>query len=97
LDSVHPNGRWGQLAGIAEGFSNPDELARMIEEAQSELDPPRREELYSELQQAVYEEAPSIFPAQEAAVLIYRDWLEGVVANPMWPRPALRYSLYDKP
>jgi peptide/nickel transport system substrate-binding protein len=96
LDSVHPNGRWGQLAGIAEGFSNPGELARMIEEAQQELEPGARAELYSELQAAVYEEAPSIFPAQEAAVLAYREWLDEVVANPMWPRPALRYSLYGK-
>jgi ABC-type transport system substrate-binding protein len=68
----------------------------MIEEAQRELDPGLREQLYAELQRATYEEAPSIFPAQEAAVLAYREWLDGVVANPMWPRPALRYSLYDK-
>jgi peptide/nickel transport system substrate-binding protein len=96
MDSVHSQGRWGQLAGIAQGFSNPDELDRMIEEANQELDPAVREELYAELQAAVYEEAPSILPAQEAAVLIHRDWLTGVVANPMWPRPALNYALYGK-
>jgi peptide/nickel transport system substrate-binding protein len=96
MDSVHPNGRWGELAGLPLGFSNPDELARMIEEANQELDPAAREELYAELQQVVYEEAPSIFPAQEAAVLAYREWLNGVVVNPMWPRPALRWSLYGK-
>jgi ABC-type transport system substrate-binding protein len=64
--------------------------------AQRELDPDARAELYAELQQVVYEEAPSLFPAQEAAVLAYREWLNGVVVNPMWPRPALRYSLYGK-
>ena len=96
MDSVHSQGRWGQLAGIAEGFSNPDELDRMIIEAQQELDPAARAELYSGLQAAVYEEAPSIFPAQEAAVLAHREWLTDVVANPMWPRPALNYALYGK-
>jgi peptide/nickel transport system substrate-binding protein len=96
IDSVHPDGRWGELAGLAQGYSNPGELATMIEKAQRELDPGRREQLYAELQRATYEEAPSIFPAQESAVLAYREWLNGVVANPMWPRPALRYSLYDK-
>jgi peptide/nickel transport system substrate-binding protein len=96
MDSVHSEGRWGQLAGIAEGFSNPDELDRMIEKAQQELEPTAREELYSGLQASVYEEAPSIFPAQEAAVLAHRDWLTDVVANPMWPRPALNYALYGK-
>jgi peptide/nickel transport system substrate-binding protein len=96
MDSVHPDGRWGTLAGLGNGYSNPERIAQMIEVAQRELDPDARAELYAELQQVVYEEAPSLFPAQEAAVLAYREWLNGVVVNPMWPRPALRYSLYGK-
>ena len=44
----------------------------------------------------MYDEAPSILPAQENIVLAYRDWLTDVMANPMWPRPGLRYSLYGK-
>ena len=68
----------------------------MITEAQRELDPDARAELYSELQQVLFDEAMWIFTAQESAVLAYRDWLTGVTVNPMWPRPALRYSLYGK-
>jgi peptide/nickel transport system substrate-binding protein len=96
MDSAHPEGRWGTLAGLGEGYENPDEIARMIEEANRELDPDARADLYVELQQVMFDEAPSLLPAQESLVLAYRDWLTGVVANPMWPRPGLRYSLYGK-
>ena len=96
MDSAHPDGRWGQLAGLGEGYENPDEIASMIEAANRELDLDARAELYSELQKVMYDEAPSILPAQENIVLAYRDWLSGVIANPMWPRPGLRYSLYSK-
>jgi ABC-type transport system substrate-binding protein len=68
----------------------------MIEEANQELNVDARAQLYSELQQVMFEEAPSILPAQENVILAYRDWLQGVIANPMWPRPGLRYSLYSK-
>ncbi|MGH3385970.1 MAG: ABC transporter substrate-binding protein [Nocardioidaceae bacterium] len=96
MDSAHPDGRWGTLAGLGEGYENPDEIAAMIEAANSELDLDARAELYSELQQVMYDEAPSILPAQENIVLAYREWLTDVSANPMWPRPGLRYSLYGK-
>jgi peptide/nickel transport system substrate-binding protein len=96
MDSAHPDGRWGTLAGLGEAYENPDEIASMIEEANRELDLDARAELYAELQQVMYDEAPSILPAQENIVLAYRDWLSGVVANPMWPRPGLRPALYSK-
>ncbi|HET9422883.1 MAG TPA: ABC transporter substrate-binding protein [Nocardioides sp.] len=96
MDSAHPDGRWGTLAGLAEGYENPDEIASMIEAANRELDLDARAALYAELQQVMYDEAPSILPAQENIVLAYRDWLTDVIANPMWPRPGLRYSLYGK-
>jgi peptide/nickel transport system substrate-binding protein len=96
MDSAHPEGRWGTLAGLGAGYENPDEIASMIEAANRELDLDARAALYAELQERMYDEAPSILPAQENIVLAYRDWLSGVTANPMWPRPGLRYSLYSK-
>ncbi|HWM75697.1 MAG TPA: ABC transporter substrate-binding protein [Nocardioides sp.] len=96
MDSAHPDGRWGVLAGLGAGYENPDEIATMIEAANQELDLDARAELYAELQQVMYDEAPSLLPAQENLILAYRDWLTDVVANPMWPRPGLRYSLYGK-
>jgi peptide/nickel transport system substrate-binding protein len=96
MDSAHPEGRWGELANLGAGYENPDEIAQMIEEANRELDSDARAELYAELQQRMFEEAPSILPAQENVVLAYRDWLTDVVANPMWPRPGLNWSLYGK-
>ena len=96
LDSAHTEGRWGTIAGFENGYEDPDAIDEMITEAQRELDPDARAELYSELQQVLFDEAMWIFTAQESAVLAYRDWLTGVTVNPMWPRPALRYSLYGK-
>ena len=96
MDSAHPEGRWGTLAGLGAGYENPDEIASMIEAANQELDLDARAALYSELQQVMYDEAPSLLPAQENLILAYRDWLTDVVANPMWPRPGLRYALYGK-
>ena len=96
MDSAHPDGRWGELAGLGQGYENPEEIASLIDAAKRELDPEARAEIYAELQAIMYDEAPSILPAQENAVLAYRDWLNDVVANPMWPRPSLRFNLYDK-
>lgn len=96
VDSADPSGRWGTIAGFENGYSDADAIAEMITAAQRELDPDARAALYSELQQVLFDEAMWIFTAQESAVLAYRDWLDGVTVNPMWPRPALRYSLYGK-
>ncbi len=96
MDSAHPEGRWGELAGLAQGYENPDEIAEMIAAANRELDLDARAQLYAELQQRMFEEAPSLLPAQENVILAYRDWLTDVTANPMWPRPGLRWALYGK-
>jgi peptide/nickel transport system substrate-binding protein len=96
MNSVHPEGRWGARAGFAKGYSDPDRIARMVEDANRELNPDERAKQYAELQRVLYEEAMWLLPAQEALVLANRDWLEGVVANAMWPRPGLKYSLYGK-
>jgi peptide/nickel transport system substrate-binding protein len=96
MDSAHPEGRWAGLAGLAEGYENPDEIAQMIDDANSEVDLAAREELYKELQARIFEEAPSIIPANENIILAYRDWLSDVFGNPMWPRPGLRWSLIQK-
>lgn len=96
MDSAHPDGRWAGLVGLAKGYENPDEIAQMIDEANSETDSEARAELYSELQARIMDEAPSIIPANENIILAYRDWLSDVFGNPMWPRPGLRWSLIEK-
>ena len=96
MDSAHPEGRWAGLVGLAKGYENPDEIAEMIDAANAETDSEARAELYAELQQRIFEEAPSIIPANENIILAYRDWLSDVFGNPMWPRPGLRWSLIEK-
>ena len=48
MDSAHPEGRWGTLAGLGEGYENPDEIATMIEAANRELDLDARAGLYAD-------------------------------------------------
>jgi ABC-type transport system substrate-binding protein len=68
----------------------------MIAEAQRTLDDDERLAIYSELQEVLYEEAMWVMPAQEAQPAAYGEWVKNYVINPMWPRPAQRWALYDK-
>lgn len=95
-NAAHPEGTWGSLAGFSNGYTDPERVASMIAEARRTVDVDRRLEMYSELQQLLYEEAMWVMPAQEGAPIAYGQWMKGVVINPMWPRPTTRWALYDK-
>ena len=93
---VHPDGPWGQVHGFANGYKDPQKVADLIDQAAVELDEPTREALYSELQQLLYDDPMWIIAAQEGVVMAYRDWLKGFVMQPLWPRPSLKFALFDK-
>ena len=95
-NAADPDGPWGTLAGFSNGYTDPERVSDMIAEARRTLDVDRRLEIYSELQQVLYEEAMWVMPAQEGAPIAYGEWMKGVVINPMWPRPTTRWALYDK-
>lgn len=93
---VHPDGEWGRVHGMRNGYRDPDRIASLIDQAAVELDTERRAEIYAELQRLLYEDPMWIIAAQEGVVMAYRDHLKGFVMQPLWPRPSLRFALFDK-
>lgn len=92
----HPDGEWGQIHGFRNGYQDPDRIAELIDAAEVELDRDARAELYSELQNLLYEDPMWLIAAQEGVVAAYRSWLTGWTSNPLWPRPSLKFALIDK-
>ena len=93
---IHPDGEWGQVHGMREAYQNPDEIARLIDAAAVELDVEAREALYAELAPLLFEDPMWIIAGNEVALNAHRDWIEGFVMNPLWPRPSVKFAYYDK-
>ncbi len=93
---THPDGEWGEIHDFRAGYVNPDQIAALIDSAKVELDPDARAEIYSELQQVLYDDPMWVIAAQEGVVAARRDWVQGFVSNPLWPRPSLKFALMDK-
>lgn len=95
-DYVHPDGPWGQVHGFANGYEDPEQVASMIDEAATTTDPDTREQIYGDLAQILYEDPMWVLAGNETALNAHRDWLQGFVMNPLWPRPSLKFALFDK-
>jgi len=97
LDSYqHPDGEWGEVHGFANGYEDPDLVGSLIDEASVELDPARRAEIYGELQTILFDDPMWLIVAQEGVLMAYRDWTDGFVMQPLWPRPSLKFQFFDK-
>lgn len=92
----HPDGEWGEVHGFANGYKDAAKVAELIDAAAVELDPEKRAALYSELQAMLYEDPMWLIGAQEGVVMAHRDWLKGFAMQPLWPRPSLKFALFDK-
>ena len=92
----HPDGEWGKVHGFAKGYRDPGRIARLIDRASVELDPAKRSALYAELQRLLYDDPMWLITAQEGIVMAHRSWVQGFVMQPLWPRPSLKFSLFDK-
>jgi len=95
-DYVHPDGPWGQVHGFANGYQDSDQVASMIDEAAVETDPDARAQIYGELAEILYEDPMWVIAGNETALNAHRDWIQGFVMNPLWPRPSLKFALWDK-
>ncbi len=93
---VHPDGEWGTVHGMRNGYQNADQIASLIDEASVELDTTKRAELYAQLQRLAFDDPMWLIGAQEGVVMAYRDHIQGFVMQPLWPRPGLRFALFDK-
>lgn len=96
FNQAAPDGTWGVVSGFDKGYADPQQVADLITKAGHTLDVDQRNQIYSQLQQLLYEQAPWILTAQEGAPIAYGSWMQNVVNNPMWPRPTTRWALYDK-
>jgi peptide/nickel transport system substrate-binding protein len=93
---IHPDGNWGQVHGMANGYEDPELIASMIDEASVITDPDEREAIYQELSAMLFEDPMWIIAGNEVAVMAHRDWVQGFVMNPLWARPSLKFALFDK-
>lgn len=93
---MDPEGNWGQVHGMANGYQNPEQITNMVEEASVITDPAEREAIYQELSGIFFEDPMWIIAGNEVAVMAHRDWVEGFVMNPLWPRPSLKFALFNK-
>ncbi|MGI9647244.1 MAG: ABC transporter substrate-binding protein, partial [Acidimicrobiia bacterium] len=97
LDSYAlPDGEWGEIHDFRSGYADPDRIQALIDGARVELDPATRATILSEIQAELFEDPMWLIAAQEGVVSARRDWVQGYVSNPLWPRPSIKFSLLDK-
>jgi peptide/nickel transport system substrate-binding protein len=68
----------------AQGYANPKADA-LIDKALDETDLEKRKKLYYELQAIEYEDAPHVVIDDAVRYRTQRDWVQGWVANPIFP------------
>ncbi len=93
---AHPDGEWGEVHGFAKGYKDPERVASLIEQGAVELDTEKRAAIYSELQSVLYDDPMWLIGAQEGVVMAHRDWVKGFAMQPLWPRPGMKFALFDK-
>ncbi len=95
-DYIHPDGPWGEVHGFANGYTDPDLISSLIDEASISTDVAEREAIYGELAALLFDDPMWVIAGNEVAVMAHRDWVQGFVMNPLWPRPSLKFALFDK-
>ena len=93
---AHPEGEWGEVHGFANGYKDADKIANLIDAGAVELDVEKRAAIYAEVQRELYDDPMWIIGAQEGVVMAHRSWLKGFAMQPLWPRPSLKFALFDK-
>lgn len=93
---AHPDGEWGQIHGFRQGYRNPDQIAELIDAARVELDEPTRAGMYAELQRLLYDDPMWIIAAQEGVANAHRTWVQNFSINTLWPRPNMKFAMFDK-
>ena len=93
---THPEGDWGEVHGFAAGYRDPAKVAELIDSAAVELDPEKRAATYAELQRTLFDDPMWIIAAQEGVAMAHREWVKNFAMQPLWPRPGLKFALFDK-
>jgi peptide/nickel transport system substrate-binding protein len=93
---IHPDGDWGTVHGMRNGYQDADKIAGLIDQGALELDVTKRAAIYAELQRLTFEDPMWLIGAQEGIVMAYRDYVQGFAMQPLWPRPSLKFAIFDK-
>jgi peptide/nickel transport system substrate-binding protein len=93
---IHPDGSWGQVHGFANGYEDSEEIASLIDQAAVSTDIDERVEIYGQLADMLFEDPMWIIAGNEVSLNAHRDWVQNFVMNPLWPRPSLKFALFDK-
>jgi peptide/nickel transport system substrate-binding protein len=95
-DYIHPDGAWGEVHGFRNGYQDADTIASLIDEASIETDIDARVAIYEQLAPLLYNDPMWIIASNEVALNAHRDWVQGFVMNPLWPRPSIKFALLSK-
>jgi peptide/nickel transport system substrate-binding protein len=95
-DYIHPDGAWGEVHGFRNGYQDADLIASLIDEASIETDTDARVAIYSQLAELLYNDPMWIIASNEVALNAHRDWVQGFVMNPLWPRPSIKFAYLSK-
>jgi peptide/nickel transport system substrate-binding protein len=95
-DYIHPDGAWGEVHGFRNGYQDADLIASLIDEASIETDSDARVAIYSQLAELLYNDPMWIIASNEVALNAHRDWVQGFVMNPLWPRPSIKFAYLSK-
>lgn len=93
---VHPDGEWGEVHKFRNGYQDADRIAALIDEAAVSVDTDLRVANYQELSRILFEDPMWIIPGNERALMAHRSWVQNFQMNPLWPRPSLKFALFDK-
>jgi peptide/nickel transport system substrate-binding protein len=93
---VHPDGEWGDVHKFRNGYQDPDRIAALVDEAASAVDVDLRIANYQELARILFEDPMWVIPGNERALMAHRTWVDNFQMNPLWPRPSLKFALFDK-
>ena len=69
---------------MTQKFKNP-EFDRLVEEANAETIPAKREATYAKLQELAFEEAPQLYIVDTVRYRTQRSWVKGWLHNPIFP------------
>jgi len=93
---IHPDGEWGSVHKFRNGYRDADGIAALIDEAAVSTDTARRVEIYQQLTQLLFDDPMWVIPGNEKALMAHRSWVQNFQMNPLWPRPSLKFALFDK-
>ena len=93
---AHPDGDWGEVHGFAKGYRDSAKVAELIDAGAVELDTEKRKAIYAELQRLLFDDPMWIIAAQEGVAAAHRTWVKNFAMQPLWPRPGLKFALFDK-